>query len=50
VNKKGRGKRVKYCVDCEEAIVHSTGSQLWISCKFCKGWRSVDSRCVCDGG
>ena len=34
VIKKGRLNPVKYCADCEEATVHSTGSQLWISCSI----------------
>ena len=36
----GRGNSVKYCRDCEEATVHSTGSQLWVSCRFQSGWLS----------
>ena len=35
----------KYCRDCEEATVHSTGSQLWLSCSFQKGWRSINCTC-----
>jgi hypothetical protein len=42
---KGRGNSVKYCCDCEEATVHSTGSQLWVSCPHQPGWRSINSEC-----
>lgn len=43
--KKGSLNQIKYCRDCEEAKVHSTGSQLWLSCRFQKGWRSINSQC-----
>jgi len=37
--------RRQLCKDCPEATVHSTGSQLWISCRYQKGWRSINSQC-----
>jgi len=33
------------CRDCAHSKVHSTGSQLWTSCKFQKGWRSINAEC-----
>jgi len=35
----------KFCCDCEESTIHQTGSQLWVSCKRQKGWRSINSSC-----
>jgi len=35
----------KYCCDCEEATIHQTGSQLWISCRLQSGWRSINDVC-----
>lgn len=37
--------RPRYCQDCEHSRQHSTGSQIWLSCKFQEGWRSVNSVC-----
>jgi hypothetical protein len=42
---KGRVNSSKLCRDCEEATVHQTGSQLWISCRLQNGWRSINSTC-----
>ena len=39
------GVQRRYCRDCEESTVHETGSQLWLSCRFQKGWRSINSVC-----
>jgi len=35
----------RYCIDCEYSEEHSTGSQIWLSCKFQQGWRSISSQC-----
>lgn len=35
----------KYCSSCESARVHSTGSQLWVSCHLVSGWRNINSKC-----
>ena len=37
--------QTRYCQDCEESQRHSTGSQLWLSCRLQKGWRSINSEC-----
>ena len=37
--------RRRYCRDCEEATIHQTGSQLWVSCPHQSGWRSINSTC-----
>ena len=37
--------QTRYCQDCEAAQCHSTGSQIWLSCRFQKGWRSINSEC-----
>ncbi len=34
-----------FCKDCKFVSVHSTGSLLWVSCKFQQGWRSINSEC-----
>jgi len=39
----------RFCRDCEEATVHSTGSQLWVSCRLVDGWRPINSECVLRG-
>jgi len=38
-------KNPKYCRDCEEATIHTTGSQLWVSCSRKKGWMSINAVC-----
>jgi len=38
--------RPRFCRDCEEATVHQTGSQLWVSCRLVDGWRPINSQCV----
>ena len=43
--KYARVSRVKYCQDCEASQCHSTGSQIWLSCRFQQGWKSVNSTC-----
>ena len=44
--KHARVSRVKYCQDCEESQCHSTGSTLWVSCRFQGGgWRDINSVC-----
>ena len=43
--KYARVSRVKYCQDCEASQCHSTGSQIWLSCRFQQGWKSVNSMC-----
>jgi hypothetical protein len=35
----------RYCRDCPEVTVHSTGSQLWVSCPYQPGWRDINSIC-----
>jgi glutaredoxin len=35
----------RYCRDCPFAQIYSTGSQLWTSCKFQDGWRSINAVC-----
>jgi len=45
LTKNGRLNPIKYCRDCEESKVHSTGSQLWIFCRLQSGWRSIESVC-----
>ena len=35
----------RFCRDCEEATVHSTGSQLWVSCRLQSGWRDINAVC-----
>ena len=42
---KARLNRSKDCRDCEEATIHQTGSSLWVSCKFQKGWRDINAEC-----
>ena len=37
--------RKRYCADCGYAVIHETGSMIWVSCKFQDGWRSVSSQC-----
>ena len=37
--------KTRYCQDCPDSKVHETGSQLWLSCRFQKGWRSINSEC-----
>ena len=37
--------RQRYCADCRYAVIHETGSMIWVSCKFQDGWRSVSSQC-----
>ena len=37
--------RPVYCQDCEHSKTHATGSQLWLSCRLQKGWRSISSQC-----
>jgi hypothetical protein len=51
-NQKGRASSLKdssvsrrFCRDCPDAEVHSTGSQLWISCRFQQGWRDINAEC-----
>jgi len=41
--------RPRFCRDCEEATVHQTGSQLWVSCRLVDGWRPINSQCVLRG-
>jgi hypothetical protein len=38
--------RRKHCEDCPDAVFHSTGSLIWVSCKHADGWRSINSQCV----
>lgn len=33
------------CTDCPHSTIHQTGSQLWVSCRFQDGWRSINSIC-----
>ena len=35
----------RFCQDCEASQCHSTGSQIWLSCRFQQGWKSVNSMC-----
>ena len=37
--------QIKYCQDCEASQRHSTGSQIWLSCRFQQGWRDINSQC-----
>jgi len=39
----------KRCFECVHSETHSTGSQLWLSCKFKDGWFSMESFCDLDG-
>ena len=45
LTEKGKLNRLKYCIDCEYSETHQTGSTLWVSCSFQKGWRSINSTC-----
>jgi hypothetical protein len=53
VSLEGRGQREKdadvrstvFCRDCPNSKIHQTGSLLWVSCRFVKGWRSINSEC-----
>jgi glutaredoxin len=42
---KTSGVSQRLCRDCPYVTIHSTGSQLWTSCKFQKGWRSINAEC-----
>ena len=52
-NKKGSLNIIKdvsihrplFCQDCSFVKIHETGSQLWTSCRFVSGWRSINSEC-----
>ena len=46
LSKKGRPTPIKHCRDCRAVTIHQTGSQLWVSCRFLNGWRSINSVCV----
>jgi hypothetical protein len=35
----------KDCWSCKHSVTHSTGSQIWLSCKFQDGWRDVNAVC-----
>ena len=37
--------RNRFCMDCPDSKVHTTGSTLWLSCRFQSGWRDIDSQC-----
>jgi hypothetical protein len=37
--------RQRLCRECPFVTIHSTGSQLWTSCRFQDGWRSIDAVC-----
>ena len=39
----------KICFDCKDSVVHQTGSQIWLSCKFQSGWRDTGAYCNLDG-
>ncbi len=43
--KHAKVSQIKYCQDCEASQRHSTGSQIWLSCRFQKGWKSISSQC-----
>jgi hypothetical protein len=38
-------KMRKECYTCKDSTIHSTGSTIWLSCKFKDGWFSTEAYC-----